>query len=143
MTRWWLPNEKRANFDGPYILHYINPTYSETSRKFSQLGNFGDISFDRRLVPKGVPTEGLPKEGRGLTSHLKVRDIFSGLQSVKMILSKLLVAQMPEQHRIADYIKMMGELDPQKIKYYKNKGLLLTINNIRKILGMKRPFISF
>jgi hypothetical protein len=65
VTRFYRKGEKRANFDYPIILHYINPTFSSTKKKYEMLGNFADDTFSRKSItfPRSTDMTILPKEG--------------------------------------------------------------------------------
>eukprot|EP00457_Paulinella_chromatophora_P006098 gb/GEZN01006116.1/.p1 GENE.gb/GEZN01006116.1/~~gb/GEZN01006116.1/.p1 ORF type:complete len:550 (+),score=80.92 gb/GEZN01006116.1/:40-1650(+) len=81
VTRFWIgpqPNsDKRANCDGPVILHYINPTLSETRKKYELLGKFSDTAFDPKTRLSGMEPErsDQPKASRRLPWHNTLKHI--------------------------------------------------------------------
>lgn len=96
VTRFYKKDEKRANFDGPIILHYINPTYSHTKKKYQTLGKFEDMAFNQKYVDRSQlsATADLPQEGQALQSHRQLRDIFHSLKS--------------EEQKKQEYMRMTG-----------------------------------
>ena len=57
VTRWYVGDkgqDRRADFDGPLVLHYINPTLSSVMDKYRLLGRFSDHSWNRNLATTKV-----------------------------------------------------------------------------------------
>eukprot|EP01124_Arcella_intermedia_P007033 TRINITY_DN14273_c0_g1_i1.p1 TRINITY_DN14273_c0_g1~~TRINITY_DN14273_c0_g1_i1.p1 ORF type:complete len:475 (+),score=115.34 TRINITY_DN14273_c0_g1_i1:36-1460(+) len=106
VTRFFKPNEKRANFNGPWILHYINPTYTSTKKKYEKLGSFADKSWDRKYVPSSeLDNPNYPYEGQALKSHRDMRDLF---------------AKPNEQEKKKLYMKQIGIQSKEELLKFRN-----------------------
>ncbi|XP_065191523.1 uncharacterized protein LOC135822644 [Sycon ciliatum] len=69
-------HEVRHNFDGPLILHYINPTFPWTYQKYAKLKKFSDKVYDHNEDSvQHVDRKHSAEESTALPHHKYVRDV--------------------------------------------------------------------